>query len=783
MAVSRAGPARVDAGLRRRPGATRARLAALHARPGRAGRRASTRPAVLANHLAFLQLDLVDPELHAVAAEHSRLVRHHVTRARCRRALATGELGAVDPGARQDRCQTTYNGALVTWAVDGRGSLAAWLRREVEAVLAPHRRPAARPGTVVVVIAVEDAQAIVMAACRPLAARAARRCATPSAASWPSDVVAAEIGAALRQHRRRRLRRAGRRHRRRPRRAGRASACSPPAPRPTSRSAPGQALRIMTGAPLPDGADAVVMVEDSEVARRRPGAAHPHGVAVGDAVRRAGDDVRAGDVVLDRRHRRCGPAHLGVLASIGVLEVPVYPRARVGVLSTGDELVEGGGPLRPGPDPRVEPADAPRPSSPRPAPTPSTSASSATTRPRSPRRSSAAAATCDALVTSGGVSMGDFDVVKVVLDRVGRMRWMQVAIKPAKPFAFGLLGPEPGGTPVFGLPGNPVSSLVSFELFARPALRQMMGHADAGATRGGGRRRRRLAPPPRRQGPLHRGSTARFEPDGRFHVRSTGAQGSHQLAATAAANGLAVLPDGDGVEPGGDVRVLLLGPLPSDAHAPGDPRRREVVFGRGGPYAATHARGPHDLVDPFGRTIRDLRISITDRCNFRCTYCMPAEGMQWLPREDLLTFEELERLARIFVERFNVDGIRLTGGEPTVRAHLPVLVAKLAALGCPASPTARWPGGKPDLSVTTNGATFRLLAHELRAAGLDRVNISLDSLRRDRFLAITRRDDLDKVLDGIDAAIEAGFDAGEGQLRRRAGRERRRDRRLRRLGP
>src|SRR3954463_13875687 len=86
------------------------------------------------------------------------------------------------------------------------------------------------------------------------------------------------------------------------------------------------------------------------------------------------------------------------------------------------------------------------------------------------------------------------------------------------------------------------------------------------------------------------------------------------------------------------------------------------------------------LVDGFGRRHRDLRISVTDRCNFRCTYCMPSEGMKWLPREDILTFEEIERLARIFVERFGVDGLRLTGGEPTVRAHLPVLVTKLAGL-------------------------------------------------------------------------------------------------------
>jgi cyclic pyranopterin phosphate synthase len=150
------------------------------------------------------------------------------------------------------------------------------------------------------------------------------------------------------------------------------------------------------------------------------------------------------------------------------------------------------------------------------------------------------------------------------------------------------------------------------------------------------------------------------------------------------------------------------------------------------------------LVDPHGRTVRDLRISVTDRCNLRCRYCMPAEGMDWLPRADLLAYEEIERVARVCVERFGFDGIRLTGGEPTVRANLPALVAKLAALGT-------------DLSLTTNGATLRLLAADLHAAGLRRVNISLDSLRPATFLAVTRRDALAQVLDGIDAAIEAGL--------------------------
>src|SRR6266511_5570466 len=91
--------------------------------------------------------------------------------------------------------------------------------------------------------------------------------------------------------------------------------------------------------------------------------------------------------------------------------------------------------------------------------------------------------------------------------------------------------------------------------------------------------------------------------------------------------------------------------------------------------------GVAPLVDGYGRVHRDLRVSVTDRCNFRCTYCMPEEGMVWLPRSEVLTFEEIERVARVCVERFGFNGIRITGGEPTVRAHLPVLVAKLAALG------------------------------------------------------------------------------------------------------
>ncbi len=162
------------------------------------------------------------------------------------------------------------------------------------------------------------------------------------------------------------------------------------------------------------------------------------------------------------------------------------------------------------------------------------------------------------------------------------------------------------------------------------------------------------------------------------------------------------------------------------------------------------SRGAVDLVDPFGRVIRDLRISVTDRCNFRCTYCMPEEGLAWVPRSEVLSFEEIERIAALMVERYGVESIRLTGGEPTVRARLPLLVSRLAAL--------RTEHGPVDIAMTTNGATLRLIAESLRDAGLRRINISLDTLDRERFIEMTRRDELDHVLDGIEAAKEVGFD-------------------------
>ena len=151
------------------------------------------------------------------------------------------------------------------------------------------------------------------------------------------------------------------------------------------------------------------------------------------------------------------------------------------------------------------------------------------------------------------------------------------------------------------------------------------------------------------------------------------------------------------------------------------------------------------LIDTYGRVHRDLRISVTDRCNFRCQYCMPEEGMEWTPREDLLTFEEIERLAKLLVHRFGIESIRLTGGEPTVRANLKKLIEKLAKLDV-------------DLSLTTNGATLPLVAQDLYEAGLNRINISLDTLDPERFKSLTRRDNLKQVLQGIEAAKAVGFD-------------------------
>jgi molybdenum cofactor synthesis domain-containing protein len=246
------------------------------------------------------------------------------------------------------------------------------------------------------------------------------------------------------------------------------------------------------------------------------------------------------------------PAHLGVLASLGFDEVPAYPRLRVGVISTGDELQEGPVTLAPG---QIRDSNRPM-----------LLAMVAETgaipvdlgigrddEAEVERRFRDAAASCDAIVTSGGVSVGDYDVVKAVLDRIGVLEWWQITIKPAKPLAFGLVD----GTPLFGLPGNPVSSHVSFELFARPALLQMMGHAVVDRPRV--RAVAGAAMPRRPDGKTHYDRVRVTYADGRYVAVRSGEQASNVLSGMAAANALAVLPDGPGVEAGGELDVMLLG--------------------------------------------------------------------------------------------------------------------------------------------------------------------------------------------------------------------------------
>jgi molybdenum cofactor synthesis domain-containing protein len=321
----------------------------------------------------------------------------------------------------------------------------------------------------------------------------------------------------------------------------------------------GHAIRIMTGAPMPQGADAVVMVEDTQ----RVG---DDRVSIGkaaklyDAIRDAGSDVNKGDTVFVVG-TVLNSAGAGVLASVNARTVKAYPRARVALLSTGDELVTDGSPLKIGQirESNLTMLDA------------MIAASGCEVLNLGIIKDDEALLErvlldvierCDAIVTSGGVSMGDFDVVKAVLSRIANMQWMQLAIKPAKPFAFGQLQASDGRiVPIFGLPGNPVSSMISYELLARPALRKMMGHThdllrptvkavlDAPIKR-------------KQDGKVHYVRVfGGFESDGRLHVRDTGPQGSHQLASTALANGLAYVPDSMGIEAGAEVDVYVIGDL------------------------------------------------------------------------------------------------------------------------------------------------------------------------------------------------------------------------------
>jgi molybdenum cofactor synthesis domain-containing protein len=310
-----------------------------------------------------------------------------------------------------------------------------------------------------------------------------------------------------------------------------------------------EAIRIMTGAPIPEGADAVVMVEQT-TRDGNDGVLVAHAAEPGDHVRPAGGDIGAGRTVFEPGVELT-PSHLGVLASLGRLDVDATRRARVGVLSTGDELREGPDPLGPG-----QIRDSNRPML---AALLAEAGCEAVDLGVGPddealvtRVIEDALGSCDALVTSGGVSVGEYDVVKAVLERFGVLQWWQVAVRPAKPLAFGLVKDKP----VFGLPGNPVSSLVSFELFARPALRTMMGHSVIDrpvveAVAGEPLRRRR-------DGRLHLDRAVATYDGTTYKVVRSGFQASNVLSGLANANALALIPDGDGVDEGDRLQVMLL---------------------------------------------------------------------------------------------------------------------------------------------------------------------------------------------------------------------------------
>jgi molybdenum cofactor synthesis domain-containing protein len=318
---------------------------------------------------------------------------------------------------------------------------------------------------------------------------------------------------------------------------------------------PGEAARIMTGAPLPDGADSVCMREEATVDTDGSTVLIRRTVQFGDYVRLVGDDVAVGDQLVAVGDV-VGPALLGVLASQGVATIFAHPRPRVGVLSTGNELKDSPGDLDGG---KIRDANRPSllASLARSGFTPVDLGIAGDTASEITRALEDGLRTCDAIVSTGGVSVGDADFVKSVLAELfgDSARSMQVAIRPGKPFAFAV---DPtSGTPFFGLAGNPVSTLVGFELFVRPALRRLAGHNEL---------ERPTASmvldcplPRRRDGKLNLVHVvAGFDTDGRLHVKRVSRLGSHLLNAIADANAIAIVPDGDGLDVGENVTAMII---------------------------------------------------------------------------------------------------------------------------------------------------------------------------------------------------------------------------------
>ncbi len=316
---------------------------------------------------------------------------------------------------------------------------------------------------------------------------------------------------------------------------------------PTRRLAVGEAARIFTGAPLPEGADAVVPQEDVDADGDR--VALRGRVAPGAYVRSAGEDMRVGDRVLDPGHV-LGSAEIGLLATLGRTQARVYRRPRVAILSTGDEIADLGATPRPGQIPNtntyslwaqvLEAGGVPL------------SLGVVPDRLDAIEERVRRAADADVVVSSAGVSVGDHDHVRAALERAGaRLHLWRVSMRPGKPITFGSLGRRP----VFGLPGNPVSAMVTFELFVRPALLTLAGRRRVGRPRLVCRALERIDNPGSRRGYLR---VTLSQLNGGFGARLTGEQGSAILRSMVRADGLAVVPGDTAIETGEEVEVILL---------------------------------------------------------------------------------------------------------------------------------------------------------------------------------------------------------------------------------
>jgi molybdopterin molybdotransferase len=326
---------------------------------------------------------------------------------------------------------------------------------------------------------------------------------------------------------------------------------------------PGTAVRIMTGAPIPSGADAVVPFEETDESpehffgkfeKRATDVGVLKGARPGANTRRAGEDVARGDVVL-REGTVLGPPQAGVLASLGRATVRVYRRPKVAVLSTGDELLEPGQEIAPG---KIYDSNA------------YSIAAMVTEAGGVPQRLGIARDTVEALteklrrgldadllITSAGVSRGDYDVVKDVLAKEGQIDFWTVRMRPGKPLAFGSFPSGERRVPHLGLPGNPVSSMVTFELFGRPAIAKMLGKPFAERPRVRAIAEERIENADGRRVYARAIVTRR---DGKYRAALTGPQGSGVLTSMALANALAIVPeDVIAIEPGDEVDCLLLG--------------------------------------------------------------------------------------------------------------------------------------------------------------------------------------------------------------------------------